>query len=38
MMDPVTLAYPDEILPRVADPMAGSELGVLPVVGDRRPW
>jgi chloride channel protein, CIC family len=32
MMDPVAIAYPDEILRGVADRMAGSELGVLPVV------
>ena len=32
MMEPMALAYPDEILRGVADRMAGSELGVLPVV------
>ncbi len=32
MMDPVAIAYPDEILRGVADRMAGNVLGVLPVV------
>ncbi len=32
MMEPVAVAYPDEILRSVADRMAGRELGVLPVV------
>ena len=32
MMEPMAIAYPDEILRGVADRMAGSELGVLPVV------